>query len=195
MHITCGRLKSRNRRPQGGPGKGGGVGRRPRGGSGKKKGGGRGGGEGQRLAQQTWKTLELGGWATNWLLCGLSDFNWRSRRAVVVVTTLPAFRLTRRETIHDVFNLLSINSFVLHQRFSHRIELVAVFLQQALGGAVALINDAAYFLIDQFGGVGRDVALITAHATTKENFTLFFRVHQRTEFFRQPPLGDHVLGQ
>ena len=47
------------------------------------------------------------------------------------------------------FDLLRIDGLILHERVGHHIELVTVVFQQLMRFGVALINDAAHFLIDR----------------------------------------------
>src|SRR5450830_2001358 len=109
-------------------------------------------------------------------------------------TTFPVARFTRRAASHDVVDLLGIDGFVLHQRVRHGVELVAVIRQDLLGRAIALVNDAAHFRVDQLGRLTREAGVLTAAATTQEYLLVFLGIHQRTQFLGQAPLGDHVPG-
>src|SRR3990167_1015969 len=80
-----------------------------------------------------------------------------SNRDTGIATTTPVARLARGTAIHNVVDLLGIDGFVLHQGLGHGVEFVAILFQQAPGGAITLIDDAAHLLVDHPGRIGRDI--------------------------------------
>jgi hypothetical protein len=89
--------------------------------------------------------------------------------------TFPVTRFARWTARHDVVDLRCIDGFVLHERFGHHVQLVAVLGEYLLGGAIAVINDAAHLFIDQLGGLAGNVGVLTASAATEED--LMFRAN------------------
>src|SRR5690554_2959528 len=117
------------------------------------------------------------------------------RPGTTTVIVAPALGITHRLAGHDVVDLLQIDGLVFHQGLGHGIELVTVLFKQALGGAVAIIDDAPHFLVDHACRLGGDVGRLGTLTAPQEYLTFLLGVHQRTELLRQTPLGDHVAGQ
>src|SRR5690554_2988712 len=117
------------------------------------------------------------------------------RAGATTIIVSPTLGLTGRLAEHDVVDLLDIDGFVLHQRFGHQIQLVTILFQQALGGGIAAIDDAAYFFIDQPCGFTGNVGVLATGTAAQEHFALFLGIHQRTELLGHAPLGHHVPRQ
>src|SRR5690606_27024653 len=118
----------------------------------------------------------------------------RGPRPTTIIVA-PALGIAHRLAGHDVVDLLQIDGLVFHQGLGHGIELVTVLFKQALGGAVAIIDDAPHFLVDHACRLGGDVGRLGTLTATQKYLTFLLGVHQRTELLRQTPLGDHVAGQ
>ena len=60
---------------------------------------------------------------------------------------------------------------------------------------VALIDDLAHFFIESRGGFARLQLAATLSRAAEKLVRLVLVVHDRAHLIREPPLGDHVMGQ
>src|SRR4051794_14976488 len=66
--------------------------------------------------------------------------------------------------------------------------------QDLARGALALVDDAADFVVDQLGRSVGDV-LALGHRMAEEDLLLVFGITQRPELVTEPELGDHAPRQ
>src|SRR5579862_6493787 len=61
---------------------------------------------------------------------------------------------------HDVLQLLLVDGLVLDERLGHRVQLLEVALENALGTGVVGLDDAAHLLVDRVRGNVRDLLVL-----------------------------------
>src|SRR5687768_2297837 len=89
-------------------------------------------------------------------------------------------RRPRRLARHDVADLVGVEGLELEQRLGHRLDLVAVVLEELARNAVLLVDDAADLRVDLLQrGLG-DV-LVSGNRATKEYLALVLAVDHRPE--------------
>ena len=90
---------------------------------------------------------------------------------------------------------MTSDGFVLHERFSHHIQLVAIIDQDLLRFLVAAIDNVANFLVDPLRGLRRVNCLRLTSGAAQERLLTVSVVLQWAELFRQSPTSDHVASQ
>src|SRR5215207_5183044 len=137
---------------------------------------------------------ELGAGGCRAANAGCGTLSLRDRRARSGDRRTLGTATIDRAAAQERLDLVAAQSLIFEQRLGKRLELLAMLLEQALGAVIALLDDAADFLVDRLRGLVRHV-LLPIDRIAEEHLFVGLRILQRAERIRHAPPGDHVAGE